>query len=104
MKMFPIMLTPDYRDGGTIGHARKAGSPFVVVAVPWDMIAPHEAQAHRNHSQTIARLAERGGLAACEALAVLEDREWRWMAMSVSNAELADQVSKWLAVNSQPQT
>jgi hypothetical protein len=47
--------------------------------IPWAVIAPHEAQAQRNHSQTLARLAERGGLSPCEAVAVLEDRNWRQM-------------------------
>jgi hypothetical protein len=42
--------------------------------VPWDFIAPHEAQALRNHSQTLKRLAERGGLNAAEALDVVEGR------------------------------
>lgn len=42
--------------------------------VPWDMVAPHEAQALRNHGQTLERLAERGGLDWSELLRVLEDR------------------------------
>lgn len=45
-------------------------------SVPWDFIAPHEAQAQRNHGQSLKRLAERGGLSACEALAVAEGRPW----------------------------
>lgn len=62
-KLFPIMV-------GRSGHRAYA-------YIPWSVIEPHEEQAKRNHSQTLARLAERGGLSACEALAVLEDREWR---------------------------
>lgn len=45
--------------------------------IPWGLIAPHEKQALKNHGQTLKRLAERGGLSFCEALAVLEDRQWR---------------------------
>lgn len=46
-------------------------------SIPWDMIAPHEKQAMANHGgQSLERLAQRGGLSACEALAVLEDRIW----------------------------
>lgn len=45
--------------------------------IPWDMITPHEDQAQRNHSQTLKRLAERGGLCPEEMLAVLEDRDYR---------------------------
>lgn len=41
------------------------------------MITPHEDQAQRNHSQTLKRLAERGGLCPEEMLAVLEDRDYR---------------------------
>lgn len=40
-------------------------------AIPWAMMAPHEGQALRNHGQTLARLAERGGLGPDEALAAL---------------------------------
>jgi hypothetical protein len=44
--------------------------------IPWHLLDPHEAQALKNHSQTLRRLAERGGLSPDEILAVLEDREW----------------------------
>ena len=47
--------------------------------VPWGILAPHEAQALRNHSQTLKRLAERGGLALCEMCAIIEERRWRSM-------------------------
>lgn len=44
--------------------------------IPWCVIEPHDRQARKNHSQTLERLAERGGLSACEALAILEGRAW----------------------------
>lgn len=44
--------------------------------IPLDIIKPHENQAILNHSQTLERLAERGGLGWIEALCVLEDREY----------------------------
>lgn len=44
--------------------------------LPWALIAPHEAQAQANHSQSLERLAQRGGLSFCEAAAILEDRKW----------------------------
>ncbi len=47
--------------------------------IPMGLIASHEAQAQSNHSQTLARLNERGGLAPSEAVAVLEDRGWKPM-------------------------
>lgn len=42
--------------------------------LPWSVIEPHEKQARENHSQTLRRLAERGGLSWTEALLVLNDR------------------------------
>lgn len=47
--------------------------------IPYNIIAPHEAQARRNHSQTLQRLAERGGLSWAEILAVLSDKTWKEM-------------------------
>jgi hypothetical protein len=44
--------------------------------IPLDIVKPHEKQAIRNHSQTLKRLAERGGLGWIEALCILEDREY----------------------------
>lgn len=43
-------------------------------SVPWEMVAPHEVQAKRNHDQTLKRLAQRGGLAPEELVAVLDGR------------------------------
>lgn len=52
---------------------------YCLSEIPYGMIALHGAQAYRNHSQSIDRLNERGGLSPCEAVAVLEDREWKKM-------------------------
>lgn len=67
MKTFPIQ-----------GWFSKPRHAHVMAAeIPWDMIAPHEAQAIANHSgQSLERLAQRGGLGLDEAIAVLEDRKW----------------------------
>jgi hypothetical protein len=65
MRLFPIM-------GSEIG----SGKSFI----PWNVIAPHEQQAQCNHSQSLECLTQRGGLAPCEALAVMEDREWKHIA------------------------
>lgn len=56
MKMFPIMDGP---------------------SVPWEAMAPHEGQANLNHYQTLARLAERGGLACGEAWMVVNGRGYK---------------------------
>lgn len=49
------------------------------VDIPWSTIESHRVQAEKNHYQTLERLAERGGLAWSEALAVLEDRPYTKM-------------------------
>lgn len=94
MKMFTIML--GMGGDSTIVAARKKGTPYVVVAVPWEMIEPHERQAHANHSQSLATLHSRGGLSACEALAVLENREWHRMAEGEANETLCRKVAEWV--------
>ena len=56
MRMFPVLHDAMFR------------------AVPWDMVAPHEARAKRNHDQSLERLAQRGGLSPLELVCVLSDR------------------------------
>ncbi len=48
-----------------------------ISSIPWGMIRSHEAQAVKNHGQTLQRLAERGGLGPCEAIAILDDKDYR---------------------------
>ena len=45
--------------------------------IPIDLL--NERQAYINHSQTLNRLAERGGLDAGEAVAIIENRKWKRM-------------------------
>lgn len=59
-------------------------------AIPWDLIEPHGVQAIRNHcGQDLEKLASRGGLSACEAVAVLEDMDYRtrWPAIHEYGAD-----------------
>lgn len=70
---------------------RALGCP---ASISWALIAPHERQALRNHSQSLKRLAERGGLSACEAVAVLEDREWHKMTRKAAIARLNELIAK----------
>ena len=42
-------------------------------SVPWAVMAPHEAAAMQNHSQSLDTLARRGGLAASEAWCVVKN-------------------------------
>ena len=43
--------------------------------VPFSMLS--EAQAQENHSQTLKRLAERGGLVPSEAIAIINGGGWK---------------------------
>lgn len=70
MKRFPVL-----RDYGRSGYEDYPKS------IAWSLIAPHEQQAHRNHDQTLKRLAERGGCGPDELVAILEDRRYRAMPM-----------------------
>ncbi|WP_334032946.1 hypothetical protein [Burkholderia gladioli] len=66
MKTFPI-------HPGSIRDAKEQhfASPLVV---PFDLVKRHEAQAMKNHRQTVERLAERGGLSWLELLLVITDK------------------------------
>lgn len=93
--MFPIMGI-NYEYQKTVATIRESGALSVVVQIPWAMIAPHEAQAQANHSQSLKRLDERGGLSAAEALAVLQDRRYRDMPRSRANLELLALIAAFL--------
>lgn len=100
MKMFPIMLTPDYQGEdrrGSVKAAVHAGSLYLAVQAPWELMIAHEKQALKNHSQTIQRLAERGGLSPCEAVAVIEDRPYSRLPLAVANEELCRHLRNWMA-------
>lgn len=86
-KQMPIML--GWRADAIISEVRSAGASVVVVGVPWHIMEPHERQARENHGQSLARLVARGGLSACEALAIIEDRKWRRMAAAEAHTALA---------------
>lgn len=95
-KLFPIMpLGHDPRR--RIEELRAAGVGSVIIGLPWCMIGPHETQARANHGQSLARLAERGGLGVCEALAVLDNRRWHRMDQAVAMAELSQRVAEFTA-------
>ena len=55
---------------------RAAGCPR---SVPWPFLEPHEARARTNHSQTLERLAQRGGLGPEEVLAIVRDKGLRYV-------------------------
>jgi hypothetical protein len=66
--------------------------------IPFAMLVPHEAQALRNHGQSLERLAERGGLAHSEAIAILEGRAWGAVKHCIENERyLINMVREWRA-------
>jgi hypothetical protein len=99
---FPIMFG-DYRVREQTEKLRRDGGRVIIVALPWEMISPHERQAQRNHGgQTLKRLAERGGLSAAEAVAVLEDRDFRSMTFRDANDRLARLLDAYLSLGDCP--
>lgn len=77
MDMFPVL-----------GAGRRDAVPGTPASIPWALLAPHERQAKHNHGQSLRRLAERGGLAPAEMVAVLEDRPFRRMDPAAATARL----------------
>ena len=76
----PVRVQPVVSRRFPIMHGWQGGAVTRRDSIPWELIAPHEAQAQRNHGgQTLQRLAERGGLDAMEAVAVIEDTDYRNM-------------------------
>lgn len=69
-KRFPVLWPYGRQD---IQQLKELGCPS---SVPWGLVAPHEAQAKRNHDQTLEQLAVRGGLCPRELYAVLA--HWSW--------------------------
>ncbi len=75
-------------------HTMDCGRPFKVMhmrgkeypeqqveSVPWEFVVRHEASAQKNHSQSLERLNERGGLSPLELFAVVNGlgfREANW--------------------------
>lgn len=79
-RLFPILYT----------YEEKQRFPSWPRTVPWAAVEEHAEQANRNHGQTVQRLAERGGLAPSELLAVLEDRRWSHVASAVALVKIAE--------------
>lgn len=70
-------------------------SPACPRSVPWDFLAPHQAQAHKNHAQSLESLADRGGLCASEMVAVVEDRRWQAMSDDRAVSRLNELLAAW---------
>ena len=71
IKRFPVLLS----------HMERSKFDDCPESIPWELVEPHTWQALKNHGQSIARLAERGGLDPSELVAIFERRPWRKMTM-----------------------
>lgn len=87
IEVMPIMIG-GYRAEENIRKIRDGGESFLVISVPMSLLCAHEEQALTNHSQSLAQLRSRGGLSACEAIAILEDRPWRSIPVAEANRRL----------------
>lgn len=47
-----------------------------IKSIPMVLLQPYEEQALRNHSQSLQRLAERGGMDSCEILGIVRGLRW----------------------------
>lgn len=75
---------------------RKAHKMFPALFIPWGLIATHDAQAKKNHAgQDLSKLASRGGLSACEAIAIIQDRDWTAMDDQLAHKQLAKMISDY---------
>jgi len=84
----------------TGGFPIMGARPGVFHLIPWSLIAHGEAQAQKNHAkQTLARLAQRGGLSASEALALIQVRTDE---LTVSDSEANVQLQALIEASQKP--
>lgn len=69
---------------------RKERIPDHITDISWELVADHERQAHKNHSQSLAELAARRGCSPCELLAIIEDRPWHKMDRHEAHRQLVE--------------
>lgn len=66
-----------------------------MAAIPEELVLRHDAQARINHSQSVRRLWERGGLAPAELAAVLNNRKYRAMSLPDALVEIAEAIRRY---------
>lgn len=70
-----------------------------IKSIPMHLLKPYERQAVRNHSQSLQRLAERGGMSPCEILGIIRGINWGQLKLRPDDeAELI----KWVERQSMP--
>lgn len=88
----PMPIMPARPTGLDPVRAAALAAFAVPLPLPWAIIAPHADQARKNHDQTLEQLRARGGVSACEAVAILEDRPHRAMDPIAAFRRLAELV------------
>ena len=90
------MIPPDtFPIIATLSARRKRWDALGIPhSVPWAFLAPHEEWAKWNHSQTLTRLAECGGLWPCEMIAIVEHRRHRDMTDEEAATRLLELLAK----------
>ena len=68
-----------------------------IKSIPMRLLQPYEEQALRNHSQSLQRLAERGGMDSSEFLGMVSGL--RWSLLKVRPDDEAELI-KWVASKS----
>ncbi len=74
---------------------RKNHRRFEPLKIPWEMISSHDKQAKANHDQDLEKLQSRGGVSACEALAILDERPWKRMDENEAHDELIKRITQY---------
>lgn len=69
--MSDLFSMPIQNDGGRRSRNAALDGPFV-----WTPTVEDKRTAQSNHSQTLERLKDRGGMSWCEMLAILNHRTW----------------------------
>ncbi|MFM0226139.1 hypothetical protein [Paraburkholderia dipogonis] len=67
--------------------------PLAPQSIPYWIVEQHEAQAKRNHYQTVQRLKERHGCSWLELLAILTDRPYQDVQAMSHSAAMVEVVS-----------
>lgn len=75
---------------------RNSNRNHSLTTFPFRFIAPFEAQAYRNHSQTLARLNERGGCCPVEIWAIVTGHGWAYWRANNSPVKTDDEAEVWL--------
>ncbi|MFJ7312567.1 hypothetical protein ACIQVE_07300 [Pseudomonas sp. NPDC098747] len=70
-----------------------------IKSVPMHLLMPYERQAVRNHSRSLQRLAERGGMSSCEILGII--RGINWGELKIRPDDEAELI-KWVEKQSAP--